>query len=93
MQKSGLILGTIGCHKIEINTDIIDLYIPLLFQMQLNFYNGSIIFIVDSIPFITTSNWLYCLPLTEMEALLNKPLSMSIQDKIILCVIQPKTNK
>lgn len=93
LQKSGIILGTIECHEIEINADIIDLYIPLLFQMQINFYKDSSIFIVDSIPFITTSNWLYRLPLTEMEVLLNKVLSVNIQDKIILCVIEPKTNK
>ena len=61
--------------------------------MQLNFYKDSNIFIVDSTLFITTSNWLYCLPLTEMEVLLNKVLSLNIQDKIILCVIEPKTNK
>ena len=100
-QQTATIPAIIGLHKIFIKTDIINADIPLLLskaamkraQIQLNFKSDTITFMGEEIPLQTTTNGLYCLPITAPKQLINQISSTENNDHIILNVTDSKTNK
>ena len=99
--QAATIPAMIGSHRIFIKTDIITADIPLLLsksamkraQIQLNFKNDTIKFMGEEIPLQTTSNGLYCLPITAPKQLINQLSNTANNDHIILNITTSKTNK
>ena len=69
----------VGIHNFEIETDVVDNDIPLLFSkssmkranMKLNFQNDTINIFNENIPLITTSSGHYAIPITKAKQLIN----------------------
>ena len=84
---------TIGTHNLDIETDVVDNDIPLLFSkssmkranMKLNFQNDTINIFDENIPLITTNSGHYRIPITKVKQLinnLNRESDMSITLKM-----------
>ena len=85
----------IGTHNLEIETDVVDNDIPLLFSkssmkranMKLNFENDTINIFDENIPLITTSSGHYAVPITKAKQLIN-----NLNRKSDMCVTLTMTN-
>lgn len=76
---SAKVPAMIGSHNIEIETDVVDNDIPLLFSkssmkkanMKLNFEDDTITIFNENIPLITTNSGHYAIPITRAKQLIN----------------------
>ena len=75
----GLISAIVGSHKFDIETDVLDNYMPLLFSKssmkranrKLNFQYDMITIFNTKIPLITTQSRNYAIPIAKAKQLIN----------------------
>ena len=89
----------IGTHNLEIETDVVDIDIPLLFSkssmkranLKLNFQSGTINIFDENITLITTSSRHYAIPITKAKQLINN-LNRESDMSIALTMTNDKDN-